>query len=86
MNQIKASKLHNRFFIYFISFDIKLAVTKKKFLKLIKQAIKAHKILINWYQEKLNISDYQLLWLVFFKGIIVTIVIQNLLQRVTKSI
>ncbi len=48
-------------------------------LRLIKKIIKLHKILINWYQKKLNLNDYQLLWLVFFKGIIVTIFIQKLL-------
>ncbi len=41
--------------------------------------IKRHKQLINWYKHKLNLSDYQLLWLVFFKGIIITIIFHKLL-------
>ena len=47
-------------------------------LRLIKRIIKRHKIMITWYQAKLKLSDYQLLWLVFFKGIIITIIIQKL--------
>ena len=50
---------------------------KTKILKKnMKSILRAHKKLINWYQEKLNLSDYQLLWLVFFKGIFLTIIIQ----------
>ena len=30
--------------------------------------IDKHKTLINWYKKKFKLSDYQLLWLVFFKG------------------
>ncbi|CAP16321.1 protein family PM-16 [Prochlorococcus marinus subsp. pastoris str. CCMP1986] len=48
-------------------------------MKLIKRIIKGHKILIKWYQEKLKLSDYQLLWLVFFKGVIITIIFYKLL-------
>ena len=33
-----------------------------------------HKKLISWYQKKLGVSDYGLLWLVFFKGVIITLV------------
>ncbi len=43
-------------------------------MRLVISIIKKHKILIKWYQEKLKLSDYQLLWLVFFKGIIITII------------
>ena len=43
-----------------------------------KEIIKRHKKLIAWYQKKLSLSDYQLLWLVFFKGVIVTIIIQKI--------
>ena len=43
-----------------------------------KKIIEKHKRLINWYKKKLNLSDYQLLWLVFFKGVILTIAICNL--------
>ena len=40
-----------------------------------RKLIDKHKTLINWYQKKLKLSDYQLLWLVFFKGILITIII-----------
>tara|TARA_B100000965_G_scaffold308421_1_gene267535 strand:+ start:57 stop:197 length:141 start_codon:yes stop_codon:yes gene_type:complete len=33
-----------------------------------------HKKLIAWYQKKLGLSDYGLLWLVFFKGVFVALV------------
>jgi len=39
-----------------------------------RKLIDKHKILINWYQKKLKLSDYQLLWLVFFKGVLITII------------
>ena len=41
--------------------------------------IKMHKQFIAWYQQKLGISDYGLLWLVFFKGILVAIAIERLI-------
>ena len=37
-----------------------------------------HKRLISWYQKKLRLSDYGLLWFVFFKGILVTLLIQKI--------
>ena len=40
-----------------------------------RRLIDKHKTLINWYQKKLKLSDYQLLWLVFFKGVLITIII-----------
>ena len=40
--------------------------------------IQTHKRLISWYQRKLRLSDYALLWLVFFKGVLVTIIFQKL--------
>lgn len=43
--------------------------------------IENHKKFILWYQRKLNLSDYGLLWLVFFKGIFTTIFLQYLLSR-----
>jgi len=39
-----------------------------------KKLIDKHKTLINWYQKKFKLSDYQLLWLVFFKGVLITII------------
>jgi len=44
-----------------------------------KKLIKKHKSLINWYKKKLNLSEYQLLWLVFFKGVIMTIIFQQII-------
>ena len=41
--------------------------------------IEKHKQLIAWYQRKLGLSDYGLLWLVFFKGVFVTLVIERLM-------
>ena len=46
-----------------------------------KKIIQQHKMLIAFYQEKLNLSDYQLLWLVFFKGVLVTLIINKILQE-----
>lgn len=37
--------------------------------------IDKHKTLIKRYQKKFKLSDYQLLWLVFFKGVLITIII-----------
>ena len=37
------------------------------------------KQLIAWYQKKLGLSDYGLLWLVFFKGVFVALVIERLI-------
>ena len=39
-----------------------------------RKLIGKHKTLINWYQKKFKLSDYQLLWLVFFKGVLITII------------
>ncbi|MBW3075053.1 hypothetical protein CU303_05145 [Prochlorococcus marinus str. MU1417] len=39
-----------------------------------RKLIDKHKTLINWYQKNLNLSDYQLLWLVFFKGVLITLI------------
>ena len=41
--------------------------------------IEKHKKLISWYQKKLGLSDYGLLWLVFFKGVFVALVIERLI-------
>ena len=47
----------------------KAALTKEEY-----ELIDKHKTLINWYQKKFKLSDYQLLWLVFFKGVLITII------------
>ena len=41
--------------------------------------LEKHKQLIAWYQKKLGLSDYGLLWLVFLKGVFVTLVIERLI-------
>tara|TARA_B100001540_G_scaffold300275_1_gene305586 strand:- start:197 stop:331 length:135 start_codon:yes stop_codon:yes gene_type:complete len=33
--------------------------------------IEIHKKNINWWKEKLNMSDYGMLWLSFIKGLII---------------
>ena len=43
--------------------------------------IEKHKQLITWYQKKLGLSDYGLLWLVFFKGVFVALVIERLIAH-----
>ncbi len=43
-----------------------------------KKLILAHKRLISWYQKKLRLSDYALLWLIFFKGAFFAIIIDKL--------
>tara|TARA_B100000965_G_scaffold307203_1_gene266131 strand:- start:372 stop:512 length:141 start_codon:yes stop_codon:yes gene_type:complete len=41
--------------------------------------IDKHKQIIAWYQKKLGLSDYGLLWLVFFKGVFVALVVERLI-------
>ena len=43
-----------------------------------KKLIQTHKRLISWYQKKLKLSDYSLLWFVFFKGVLTAIVIEKI--------
>ncbi len=43
-----------------------------------KKIILTHKRLISWYQKKLRLSDYALLWFVFFKGALTAIIIENI--------
>ena len=40
--------------------------------------IESHKQLIAWYQNKLGLSDYGLLWLVFLKGVCIAFVLERL--------
>ena len=39
-----------------------------------------HKRYIEWWQRKLGISDYALLWLVFFKGVLFTLLVVWLIE------
>ena len=41
--------------------------------------IDKHKDLIAWYKKKLGLTDYGLLWLVFFKGVFVALVLERLI-------
>ena len=38
-----------------------------------------HKQLIAWYKKKLGLTDYGLLWLVFFKGVFIALVLERLI-------
>ena len=48
-------------------------------LTILKKIIQTHKRLISWYQRKLRLSDYALLWFVFFKGFFLAIIINYIL-------
>jgi len=39
--------------------------------------IELHKKYINWLKEKLNLSDYALLWLSFIKGLIIGLLVYH---------
>tara|TARA_Y100001968_G_C18999182_1_gene545074 strand:- start:469 stop:609 length:141 start_codon:yes stop_codon:yes gene_type:complete len=41
--------------------------------------VDSHKKIIAWYQAKMGLSDYGLLWVVFFKGVLVTIIVERLI-------
>ena len=43
--------------------------------------IDRHKQLIAWYQEKLGLTDYGLLWAVFFKGVCIALGLERLIVR-----
>ncbi len=36
-----------------------------------------HKKYIDWWKKKLNITDYALLWITFFKGIFIGLLIYH---------
>ena len=40
-----------------------------------------HKKLIAWYQKKLGLSDYALLWLGFFKGVFVALLLEKFIAN-----
>ena len=42
--------------------------------------IDLHKRYIEWWQRKLGISDYALLWLVFVKGVVFTLLVVWLIE------
>ena len=39
--------------------------------------IELHKRYINWWKEKLNMSDYATLWLTFIKGLIIGLLVYH---------
>jgi len=39
--------------------------------------IEMHKKYIDWWKKKLNISDYAVLWVTFFKGIFIGLLIYH---------
>ncbi len=43
--------------------------------------IDQHKHFIAWYQKKLGLSDYGLLWFIFFKGIILALLLERLISH-----
>ena len=43
-----------------------------------KKFVKWHKLKIRWWQEQYDLSAYQLLWISFFKGIILTVLIYTI--------
>ena len=40
-----------------------------------------HKQLIAWYQKKLGLIDYALIWLVFFKAVFVALLLENFIAH-----
>ena len=43
-----------------------------------RKIIQTHKRIISWYQKKLRLTDYTLLWFVFFKGSLTAIIIEKI--------
>ena len=41
--------------------------------------IEKHKQLIVWYKKKLGLTDYGFMWIVFFKGVLVALVLERLI-------
>ena len=39
--------------------------------------IEMHKKYIGWWKKKLNVSDYAVLWITFFKGIFIGLLIYH---------
>ena len=40
--------------------------------------IEKHKQLITWYKKKLGLTDYGFMWIVFFKGVLVALLLERL--------
>jgi len=41
--------------------------------------IAMHKSYIGWWQRKLGLSNYALLWLTFLKGVVVALIVERLI-------
>jgi hypothetical protein len=41
--------------------------------------IDIHKKYINWWKQKLNLSDYEIIWISFIKGLILGLLIYHFL-------
>ena len=41
--------------------------------------IEKHKQLIVWYKKKLGLTNYGFMWIVFFKGALVALVLERLI-------
>ncbi len=41
--------------------------------------IEKHKQLIAWYKKKLGLTDYGLMWIIFFKGVLVALFLERLI-------
>ncbi len=53
---------------------------RSRFQRLLLMIVKRHKKFIAWYQKKLGLSNYGLLWLVFFKGFFVAWIVALILK------
>tara|TARA_B100000902_G_C26444988_1_gene497939 strand:+ start:326 stop:466 length:141 start_codon:yes stop_codon:yes gene_type:complete len=45
------------------------------------QLVARHKQLIAWYQKKLGLSDYALLWIVFLKAVFVALLLEKFIAH-----
>ena len=43
--------------------------------------IEKHKQLIAWHKKKLGLTDYGFMWIVFFKGVLVALVLERLIVQ-----
>ncbi len=48
---------------------------------MVQKLLAKHKQLVVWYQKKLGLSDYALLWLVFFKGVFVALLLERFIAH-----
>tara|TARA_R110002050_G_scaffold149032_4_gene275408 strand:+ start:183 stop:332 length:150 start_codon:yes stop_codon:yes gene_type:complete len=47
----------------------------KLFYKKDNVVVKKHKNSIKWFQDKTGVTDYQLLWATFLKGVIIAVIL-----------